>query len=149
MPDAELKESMARSLQEMRHDPYETPNTGGASGSGGAAAATLYQRATPAPTGTPNAQSEGEGSVLPNRPPRIFAGGDAQQPPQLIPRPLTPVDQCKILEDRAARESAQIRKLLDKMAMIDLEFAEVDMSELNTLKQSVMACQRQIDQFQA
>ena len=44
MPDAELKEAMAQSLREMRHDPYETPNTGGASGSGGAASAAPHQR---------------------------------------------------------------------------------------------------------
>ena len=34
MPDANLREAMARSLQETRRDPYETPTTGGASGSG-------------------------------------------------------------------------------------------------------------------
>ena len=84
MADRELREAMARSLQEMRHDPYETPNTGGASGSGRDARTAQYQGTASAQSGTPNTQSDGEGSVLPNRPPTIFAGDNV---PQLVPRP--------------------------------------------------------------
>ena len=39
MPDPDLREAMIRSLHEMRHDPHETPVTGGASGSGATARA--------------------------------------------------------------------------------------------------------------
>ena len=50
-----------------------------------------------------------------------------------------------------ARESGLIRRLLEKMATMtmDQEFTEVDMNDLNTLKQSVLACQRQIGQYMA
>ena len=76
MPDAELKEAMARSLQEMRYDPMEVPCTGGSSGSGGATA--LPQNMTQG--GTPTTQSEGESSVLgvSNPPPRLHFEGAAQ-----------------------------------------------------------------------
>ena len=60
-PDAELREAMARSLQETRHDPYELPNTGGSSGSG----AVAQHVPSPQQVSTPNTQSEGEGSVIP------------------------------------------------------------------------------------
>ena len=66
-PDADLREAMARSLQETRHDPYELPNTGGASGSG----AVAQQVPSPQQGGTPNTQSEGEGSVIPKGQSRI------------------------------------------------------------------------------
>ena len=71
MPDPELREAMMRSLHETRHDPQETPDTGGASGSGGAMASHYQQRASPPQAGTPTTQSDGEGSLLPNRPPSI------------------------------------------------------------------------------
>ena len=75
MADPELREAMARSLHEMRRDPYEAPNTGGASGSGRVAEATQHQGVTSTQSATSNTQSDGEGSVLPKRPPTIFAGG--------------------------------------------------------------------------
>ena len=40
---------------------------------------------------TPNTQSEGEGSVIPNRPPMLFPGSQALPP--LVPRPMT-IDDC-------------------------------------------------------
>ena len=54
IPDANLRKAMMRSLQETRHDPYELPAAGGASGSG---AATHVP--SPQPASTPNTQSEG------------------------------------------------------------------------------------------
>ena len=66
MPDPDLREAMIRSLHETTRDPYEAPVSGGASGSG------VIAQHVPSPrqANTPNTQSEGEGSVLPNRPPR-------------------------------------------------------------------------------
>ena len=139
MADPELREAMMRSLHETRHDPHETPDTGGASGSGGGIASSYQQRASPLQAGTPNTQSDGEGSVIPNRPPRIATGVEASQPPQMQPRPMTPADQCMILEDRVKREKKRITELIDKVTAVDQEFTEVDMNELNSLKQSVMA----------
>ena len=80
MPDPDLREAMAKSLQETRHDPYDAPMTGGASGS---RAATQYMP-SPQQANTPNTQSEGEGSVIPNRPPRI-----AVETFQLHPQQIT------------------------------------------------------------
>ena len=145
MPDPELREAMMRSLRETRYDHHETPDMGGASGSGRAVASSYHQRASPLQAGTPNTQSDGEGSLLPNRPPTIATGVEASQPPQPQPRPMTPADQCVILEDRVSREKRRINKLIDKVTAVDQELTEVDMNELNGLKQSVMACQRQID----
>ena len=108
MPDPELREAMARSLQEISHDPHETPNTGGASGSGGDARTTPYQGAASAQSGTPNTQSDGEGSVLPNRPPRIFAGDNV---PQLVPRPMTTEEQRIVLEDRMKGKRLKSRQV--------------------------------------
>ena len=138
MPDPELREAMAQSLQEMSRDRYETPNTGGSSGSGRAPRTTLYQGVAPARADTPNTQSEGEGSVLPNRPPRISAEGV----PRLVPRPMFVADQRMVLEGRIKKEKPQIRALLNKMENMDQEFTEEDMHDLNVLKQSVKACQK-------
>ena len=99
MGDPELREAMTKSLHDTRHDPYETPDTGGASGSGGAMPSSHQQRATPL-TGTPNTQSDGEGSVIPNRPPRIATGVEASQPPQLQPRPMSIADQDRISREK-------------------------------------------------
>ena len=44
MADPELREAMMKSLHETRHDPNETPNTGGASGSGGAILTSGYPK---------------------------------------------------------------------------------------------------------
>ena len=140
-PAAFICLTIVRSLQETRHDPFETPNTGGASGSGGATAPSHQQRAYP----TPNTQSDGEGSLFPNRPPRIATGVEATQPSPMQARPMTPADQCKILEDRVSREKKRINELVAKVTAVDQEFTEVDVNDLNTLKQSVLACQRQID----
>ena len=57
------------------------------------------------------------------------------------------LDQCKAVEERVSREKQKINELIAKVTAVDQEFTEVDMSDLNTLKQSVMACQRQIDFF--
>ena len=61
-PDADLREAMARSLQEIRHDPYELPNAGGASESG----AVTQHAPSPQQTGTPNTQSEGKDQESPS-----------------------------------------------------------------------------------
>ena len=83
--------------------------------------------------GTPNTQSDGEGSVIPNRPPRIATGAEAPQPAQLHPRPMTPADICLILEDRIKREKLRIAELIDKVTAVDQELTEVDINELNNL----------------
>ena len=106
MPDPEFREAMIRSLHETRHDPHETPLSGGASGSRAAA----QHVASPPQANTPNTQSEGEGSVIPNRPPRIASAPEAQPSAQMHPRPITPADVCVILEDRITRVDCQ-RKL--------------------------------------
>ena len=46
-----------------------------------------------------------------------------------------------------ARETVKIKKLHEKMATIDQEFTELDVNELTILKQSVLACQQQINRF--
>ena len=117
------------------------PDTGGASGSGG----TAQQRASPLQASTPNTQSDGEGSVIPNRPPRIANGAGIFQPYQQQARPMTPADLCVILEDRINREKARIAELVAKVSSVDQEFTEVDMNELNDLKQSVQGCQRELE----
>ena len=58
---------------------------------------------------------------------------------------MTTADQCMILEDRISREKKRINELIDKVTAVDQEFTEVDMNELNGLKQSVMACQKKVD----
>ena len=137
MADPELREAMMRSLHETRHDPNEPPLSGGASGSGG----NIQQGASPLQAGTPNTQSDGEGSVIPNRPPRIATGVAAPQPAQLHSRPITPADVCLILEDRIKREKLRIAELVDKVTAVDQEFTE----ELNNLKQSKAKEQRQTE----
>ena len=147
LPDPQLREAMVRSLQETRHDPNETPNTGGASGSASATAQSHYQGATP--TGTPNTQSDGEGSLIPNRPPSIATGTEANQFATLRPGPMSIATQSMILEDRISREKAKINQLVAKMTAVDQVFTEVDFNDLNALKQSVVACQRTIDSMKS
>ena len=131
---------MIRSLHETRRDPLETPLSGGASGS----RATAQQVASPLQADSPNTQSEGEGSVIPNRPPRIVTVAEAQQPAQLQPRPFTPEQICLLLEDRIKKERLRMAELVEKVGSMDQEFTEVDMNELNDLKQSVAGCQREL-----
>ena len=119
MPDTELQEAMARSIHEMRHDPHETPITGGASGS------QIPGIAPQQSVATPKTQSEGEGSVIPNRPPRMHPGN---YPSQVALR----------------RETAKVQKILDKMTNMEVEFTELDRDEVNNLKQSIKACQATI-----
>ena len=40
-------------------------------------------------------------------------------------------------------------ELVDKVSSVDQEFTEVDMNELNDLKQSVLGCQREIEKAKA
>ena len=141
MPDPESREAVIRSLHETRRDPHETPLSSGASGSRD----TAQYVASPSQAVTPNTQSEGEGSVIPNRPPRIATATEAQQPAQLHPRPITPAQVCLILEDRIKRERKRMAKLVEKVGSVDQEFTEVDMNELNELKQSVLGCQKELD----
>ena len=142
MPDPDLREAMIRSLHETRHDPHETPISGGASGS----RATAQHVASPPQANTPNTQSEGEGSVIPNRPPRIASAPGAQPSAQMQPRPITPADVCVIMEDRITREKKRIAELVAKVGSVDQEFTEVDMNEVNDLKQSIMDCQRKLEE---
>ena len=58
---------------------------------------------------------------------------------------MTPAQECIILEDRISREKKRINGLLNKVTAVDQEFTEVDINELNNLKQSVVACQRELD----
>ena len=137
MPDPDLREAMIRSLQETRHDPYDAPITGGASGS---RAATHYM-SSPQQANTPNTQSEGEGSVIPNRPPRI-----AVETLQLHPQQITSEDVCLALEARIMKQRGRMAELIAKMSSMDQETTEADMNELNDLKQSVAGCQRSLEQ---
>ena len=66
--------------------------------------------------------------------------------PQLQSRPITPADVCLILADRIKREKKRIAELVEKVGSVDQEFTEVDMNELNDLKQSVVGCQRALEQ---
>ena len=137
MPDADLREAMARSLQETRHDPYETPTTGGASGSG----ATAQYAPSPQQASTPNTQSEGEGSVIPKGQSRIAA-----TPIQLQSNQITSSDLCLALEERIQKQKGRIAELVQRMSSFDREATEADMIELNELKQSLASCQRSLDQ---
>ena len=136
-PDADLREAMARSLQEIRHDPYELPNTGGASGSG----AVSQQVSSPQQGGTPNTQSEGEGSVIPKGQSRIAA-----TPLQLPQGQVTSPDVGLILEERIRKHKERINELVQRMSSFDQEATEADIIELNELKQFVASCQRSLDQ---
>ena len=136
-PDADLREAMARSLQETRHDPYELPNTGGASGSG----AVAQQAPSPQQGGTPNTQSEGEGSVIPKGQSRI-----AVTPLQLPQGQITSTDLGLILEERIRKHRERINELIQRMSSFDQEATEADIIELNELKQFVASCQRSLDQ---
>ena len=102
--------------------------------------------ASPRQADTPNTQSEGEGSVIPNRPPRIASATVAQPPAQLQPRQITPADVCLILEDRIKKQKKRIAELVEKVSSVDQEFTEADVNELNDLKQSVAGCQRELEQ---
>ena len=137
-PDADLREAMARSLQETRHDPYELPNTGGASGSG----AVAKHAPSPQQAGTPNTKSEGEGSVIPKGQSRI-----AVTPLQLPQGQITSTDLSLALEERIRKHRERINELIQRMSSFDQEATEADMIELNELKQSVASCQRSIDQI--
>ena len=137
MPDPDLREAMQRSLHEMSRDPYEAPNTGGASGSG----ATTHHVPSPQQANTPNTQSEGEGSVIPNRPPRI-----AVETLQLHTQHITSADICLALEARIMKYRGRMAELIEKMSSMDQETTEADMNELNDLKQSVAGCQRSLEQ---
>ena len=57
-------------------------------------------------------------------------------------------DQQVILEDRINKEKAKIRKLMEKMENTDQEFTELDMNDLNVLKQSVRECQASLTHSQ-
>ena len=137
-PDADLREAMARSLQETRHDPYELPNTGGSSGSG----AVAQNVPSPQQVSTPNTQSEGEGSVIPKGQSRI-----AVTPVQVPPGQITSTDLGLALEERIRKHRVRITELIQRMSSFDQEATEADMIELNELKQSVASCQRTIDQI--
>ena len=126
-----------KSIYETRRDPYETPVTGGASGSGGAAQHVL----SPQQANTPNTQSEGEGSVIPRGQSRI-----AITPVQVNPTQITSAELCRAIEDRIEKQKARIVELVQKMSSFDLEVTEADMIELNDLKQSVAGCQRSLEQ---
>ena len=132
-----LREAMARSIQEIRHDPYETPTTGGASGSG----AMAQYAPSPQQASTPNTQSEGEGSVIPKGQSRI-----AVTPLQLPSREITSTDLSLALEERIKKQKERIAELVQRMSSFDREATEADMIELNELKQSVAGCQRSLDQ---
>ena len=80
-----------------------------------------YQGAVSAQSGTPNTQSDGEGSVLPKRPPTIFPGGNV---PQQIPSSTSIDHQRVALEERIKKE------------------------KINVLKQSVKACQSSLAKLQ-
>ena len=136
-PDADLREAMARSLQETRRDPYEAPNTGGASGSG----AVAQYAPSPQQASTPNTQSEGEGSVIPKGQSRI-----AETPLQLPSNQINPTDLSLALEERIHKQMERINELVQRMSSFDREATEADMIELNELKQSVAGCQRSLDQ---
>ena len=135
--DAELREAMARSLQEIRHDPNELPNTGGASGSGGV----TQHVPSPQQASTPNTQSEGEGSVIPKGQSRI-----ALTPLRLPAGQVTPTDLSLALEERIRKHRERINELIQRMSSFDQEATEADMIELNELKQSIASCQRTLDQ---
>ena len=108
--------------------------------------ATAQHVASPPQANTPNTQSEGEGSVTPNRPPRIASAPGAQPSAQMHSRPITPADVCVILEDRITREKKRIAELVAKVGSVDQEFTEVDMNEVNDLKQSIMDCRRKLEE---
>ena len=142
IPDANLREAMIRSLQEMRRDPYETPTTGGASGSGAATHA-----ASPQPASTPNTQSEGEGSVIPKGQSRIAPGRLEVTSLQIPSHHVTSTDVRLALEDRIRKQKGRIAELVQRMSSFDREATEADMIELNHLKSSLTACQHNLDQL--
>ena len=141
MPDPDLREAMLRSLHETTRDPYETPVSGGASGSG----AIAQHVPSPRQANTPNTQSEGEGSVLPNRPPRIASASVAQPPAQLQTSQITPADVCLVLEDRIKQQKRRVAEPVEKVNSVDQEFTELDMNELNGLKRSIADCHRKLE----
>ena len=141
MADPDLREAMIRSLHEMTHDPHEPPVTDGASGSGAAA----RHNPSPQQANSPM-QSDGDGSVLPNRPPRTAAEVTSQPSAQLQSDDITSADICLILEDRINKQKLRIAELIDKMGSIDRDFTEADFAELNDLKQSVAGCRRSLEQ---
>ena len=141
MPDANLREAMIRSLQEMRHDPYEIPTTGGASGSG---AATHVP--SPQPASTPNTQSEGEGSVIPKGQLRIAPDRLDVTSLQIPSDQITSSDVRLALEGRVQKQKGRVAELIQRMSSFDREATEADMIELNELKSSLAACQRSLDQ---
>ena len=143
MADPDLREAMIRSLHEMTRDPHEPPVTAGASGSGVAA----RHNPSPQQASTP-IQSDGDGSVLPNRPPRIGAGMASPPSAQLQSDDITSADICLMLEDRIKKQKLRIAELIDKMGSIDRDFTEADFAELNDLKQSVAGCRRSLEQAQ-
>ena len=165
---------MARSLQEMGHDPYETPVTGGSSGSGGAlqshyptqaavTGAPPPQRPSPLQSATPN-QSDGEGSIIPQGPPRIAAAAAPLVPaqpvqpmvttpaetavatPVLLPQmQMSPEELCMTLENRIKRGKIRIMDLVERISAVDQETTNEDVIELNELKQFVADCQRHLE----
>ena len=58
----------------------------------------------------------------------MTTGVEATQSSSFQARPMTPADQ------------ERINKLVAKVTVVDQEFTEVDVNDLNTLKQSVLAC---------
>ena len=61
---------------------------------------------------------------------------------------MTTEHQRIALEDRIKKEKAKVQAILDKMTNMDQEFTEVDMREINVLKQSVKACQSSLAKLQ-
>ena len=75
-------------------------------------------------------------------------GEDRQKSPPVSERPaLTPAKQYQVLAGRVERETGWIENLLERMSSMNREFTEADMNDLNALKQSVLACQRVMDQY--
>ena len=141
MADPDLREAMIRSLHEMTRDPHERPVTGGASGSGAAA----RHNPSPQQASTP-IQSDGDGSVLPNRPPRIGVGVASPPSAPLQPDDITSADIRLMLEERIRKQKLRIAELIDAMGTMDRDFTEADFIELNDLKRSVAGCQRSLEQ---
>ena len=100
---------------------------------------------SPRQANTPNTPSDGEGSVIPNRPPRIATGVAAPPPTTISGLQMTPAEICMIMEVRIKRESLRMAELADKMTSMDQEFTEVDMNEISDLKLSIQGCRRQIE----
>ena len=135
MPDPDLREAMIRSLHETTRDPYETPVSGGASGSG------VIAQHVPSPR-----QANTPKYTVCNRPPRIASATVAQPPAQLQTSQITPADVCLILEDRIKQQKRRVAELVEKVNSVDQEFTELNMNELNELKRSITDCQRRLEQ---